>query len=265
MNNDEAHYIYKPQRVTIVKRYLLVSALLTATVAMLCLYNVSVYRSYADIKRQLKESREMLQKVEADRDVLLEINSSLIKDNEELREQNNAIEEQNRELKTRMEALKKINEELIQQNNELQEDNIMLQNNLKKAASVGIKPQNYGSFGGVSRSSVHRGEYIGRFLGTAYTPSVEECGNDRGITKSGEPIIPGLTIAVDNNYWPFGTVFYIKGLGYAVAMDTGSGVKGKYRFDFAVLDKNFALKIGRDYYDVFLVRMGNGKVEDVNF
>jgi len=60
-------------------------------------------------------------------------------------------------------------------------------------------------------------------------------------------------------------LFSIKGLGYAVAMDTGNGVKGKYRFDFAVFDKEFAKVIGSRKWDVYLVRMGTGKVEDIKF
>jgi 3D (Asp-Asp-Asp) domain-containing protein len=85
----------------------------------------------------------------------------------------------------------------------------------------------------------------------------------KGITKSGEPIIPGISVAIDERYWPFGTVFYIKGLGYTVAMDTGSAVKGKYRFDFSVLDRDFAMQLGSRKWDVYLVKMGNGNVKDV--
>jgi len=44
-------------------------------------------------------------------------------------------------------------------------------------------------------------------------------------------------------------------------MDTGSAIKGKYRFDFAVFDKNFANKLGANYWDVYLVKMGNGKLK----
>lgn len=46
-------------------------------------------------------------------------------------------------------------------------------------------------------------------------------------------------------------------------MDTGSAIKGKKRFDFAVFDKDFANKLGTSYWDVYLVKLGNGKVEDV--
>ncbi len=45
-------------------------------------------------------------------------------------------------------------------------------------------------------------------------------------------------------------------------MDTGSAIKGKNRFDFAVLDKKFAYALGQQYYDVYLVKMGNGKITE---
>ena len=175
------------------------------------------------------------------------------------------LKAENLEFQKELELLRNQNDELINENKELIEDNIQLQNSLKMAASVGIKPQNYTEFNEiVSRGEIDRGTYIGKFLGTAYTPSKEECGNDKGITHSGKPIIPGVSVAVDRNYWPFGTVFYIRGLGYAIAMDTGSGVKGKYRFDFAVFDKEFAKKLGNRYWDVYLVKLGNGKVDSIS-
>lgn len=160
---------------------------------------------------------------------------------------------------------KKEIEELKKQNSELAADNIELQNTLKMAASSGIKPQNYTRFKGIdSRGGFDRGEFIGEFFGTAYTPSKDECGNNKGITNSGEPIIPGITVAVDSKYWPFGTVFYIKGLGYAIAMDTGSAIKGKYRFDFSVFNKKFAGTLGARYWDVYLVKPGKGYVESAD-
>lgn len=171
-------------------------------------------------------------------------------------------ERMSKELDEIRQQLAKISKE----NRELEEDNIALQNTLKMAASAGIKPQNYTRFNGInSRGGLQRGTYLGKFLGTAYTPSKEECGNDKGITNSGKPIIAGVTVAVDKKYWPFGTVFYIKGLGYAVAMDTGSAIKGRERFDFSVFDAKFAGELGSRYWDVYLVKLGKGYIEELNF
>ena len=143
-------------------------------------------------------------------------------------------------------------------------DNIELQKTLKKAAASGITPQSYKIYDTeeLMTNNTDR-KYLGKFLGTAYTPSAEECGNNKGITSSGKPIIPGVTVAIDKKHWPYGTVFYIKGLGYTIAMDTGSAIKGKNRFDFAVLNKKFADTLGQQYYDVYLVKMGNGKLENL--
>jgi len=165
------------------------------------------------------------------------------------------------------ESIKKINKLLNENdylkkiNKNISEDNVSLQNSLKIAAMAGIKPQNYTRPSVVTSRSMHeRWKYIGKFKGTAYTPSASECGNSKGITFSGKPIIPGTTIAVDTRYWPIGTEFYVKGIGYVTAMDTGNAVKGKNRFDFAVFNKKFAYALGTRNWEVYLVRMGTGRI-----
>ena len=172
----------------------------------------------------------------------------------ELEEQKMAVETQKQELQEEQERI--ISEaELVAQNNErLIKENINLQNTLLKAASTGIKPQNY-TIPEESEVAVDYDKltYVGEFEGTAYTPSPDECSNSLGYTASGKAIVPGVSIAVDTSYWKLGTKFYIEGLGYVVAMDTGSAVKGKYRFDYAVFDRSFALKLGRQKWKVYLV------------
>ncbi len=146
--------------------------------------------------------------------------------------------------------------EIIAKNNlYLAQENIKLQQSLKTAANVGIKPQHYGEAEEVtSPVDYSKLEYIGEFEGTAYTPSVEECSNNLGYTASGKPIIAGVSVAVDTKYWKLGTKFYVEGLGYVVAMDTGNAVKGKYRFDYAVFDRDYAFKLGRQKWNVYLVK-----------
>lgn len=156
--------------------------------------------------------------------------------------------------------------ELQTENEKLKDDNIILQNSVKIAASKGVRPKNYRLAPEIkSRSGVLQGKNLGYFNITAYTPTKEECGNDKGITASGHPIVPGVTVAVDRKYWPIGTVFYIKGLGYVMAMDTGGAIKGRNRIDFAVLDKEFAKQIGRKKFEVYLISLGNGKVGNIEF
>lgn len=244
--------------------YFLAICILFIMVALLCAKNYLLYKAYYETKQGFYTAIQKIQSVSASQRGLARESLDLKNENSSLKEQYEKILIQNNEILKQMAEIKKQNDELAKKNKELVEDNIELQNSIKTAASVGIKPQNFTSFNGISsRSSLDRGKYLGKFLGTAYTPSKEECGNNKGITNSGEPIIPGISIAIDNKYWPFGTVFYIRGLGYAVAMDTGSAIKGKNRFDFAVFDKKFAQALGSRYWDVYLVRMGNGNVKNI--
>ncbi len=137
------------------------------------------------------------------------------------------------------------------------DENISLQNMIKILAYQGIKPQNYVKpSADLSQDAISRYRsmtYVGEWLGTAYTPSVEECGNDLGITASGKYIVPGYTIAVDPNYWNFGQKFYIEGIGIVEAMDTGSAIKGRERFDIGLFDRPTAFKFGRRTLRVWLL------------
>lgn len=68
-------------------------------------------------------------------------------------------------------------------------------------------------------------DYAGSFMCTAYCceeyPHI--CGGN-GITASGAPVESDLTVAVDPEVIPLGTVLYIEGVGVRVAQDTGSAV-----------------------------------------
>lgn len=244
---------------------------LFALVGFLCINNYTVLQSYKVVRDELEDAYKRMDSVKI-------VSNDLEKEMQTVEKQRDDLAEENRSLKDaytkasrgsadmtkQLESIKKQNSELSKQNKELVDDNVALQNSLKMAAAVGVKPQNFSLFNGLDeRESVNRGKYVGKFTGTAYTPSKEECGNDKGVTNSGKPIMPGVSVAVDTKYWPFGTVFYIKGLGYTVAMDTGSAIKGKYRFDFSVLDKEFARELGSRKWDVYLVKLGNGNVGDI--
>jgi len=219
----------------------------TWTIAFLSIACIAVAIAYysKDTIKEYNEKQQELTYVQKE----LEDEKYQIEQEKELVEQEKELIEEEKE-KVLSEA------EMIAQNNlYLVEQNIKLQNTLKQAASVGVKPQNYEDAETVNTAvDYSKLEYVGEFEGTAYTPSVEECSNNLGYTASGKPIIAGVSIAVDNDYWKFGTKFYIEGLGYVVAMDTGSMVKGKYRFDYAVFDKDYAFKLGRKKWNVYLVK-----------
>lgn len=268
MSSDEATSLNEPPRHN--RKYSIFTKalmyLLFSVVIVLIVINLSMYNWYNQTKKNYQDAFLRAENTSYENSNLLAQNEALKDEYQLLKKEYSSILIKNEEILELIEELKSKNIELETINKELIEDNIELQNSLKTAASIGIKPQSYTNFEGINtRGSIERGEYIGKFLGTFYTPSAEECGNDKGITRSGHPIMPGVSIAIDKEHWPFGTIFYIKGLGYAIAMDTGSDIKGKYRFDFAVFDKDFATKMGKDYWDVYLVKLGNGNIEDISF
>lgn len=246
--------------------YFLLIYILFTILVVLCLYTIALYNSNKGNSSQYKGSFNEIQSIRTENKSVKINNDHLTVENNTLMDQYKALREENAKIQKLLSDLQKQNEEIKKKNKELANDNIELQNSLKMAASVGIKPQNFTNFNEMSsRGEIERGKYIGKFLGTAYTPSAVECGNSRGITNSGKPVMAGVSLAVDGKYWPFGTVFYIKGLGYAIAMDSGSAIKGKHRFDFAVFDKKFARKLGSKYWEVYLVKKGNGKIESMDF
>lgn len=246
----------RKQNKNYVFKFLLVALASTCVVLVFYCFNINNETNQYKEKYKNECSQAIL---------ILKTNQSLASNNKIQKDQLKQYEElkkQNENMKKEVEDLKKQKEKLEASKNELVADNLELQKSLKKAASVGVTPQSYKIYDSANlKTDNGKRKYIGKFLGTAYTPSVEECGNNKGITSSGQPIIPGVSIAIDNKHWPYGTVFYIAGLGYTVAMDTGSAIKGKKRFDFAVLDKEFANELGQQYYDVYLVKMGSGKID----
>lgn len=175
-------------------------------------------------------------------------------DQKRIEEEKKVIEDEKKVIESEQEQLSITAEQLAKNNQSIIEENMRLQDTLKIAASVGITPQNFNDAEPADTAiDYSKLEYIGEFEGTAYTPSPEECSNNLGYTASGKPIVAGVSIAVDTAYWKLGTEFYIEGLGYVVAMDTGNAVKGKYRFDYAVFDKNFAWRLGRRNWKVYKV------------
>ena len=189
-------------------------------VMALCANNFMLLNSYKVMKADLALAQKAIDEERMAKNQMekedLDLKHRCRKLEEELdniKKKYNAMLLGNDNLYQQLDKLKEQNDELSKQARELTEDNIALQNSLKMAASVGIRPQSFSIFEGLEpRDVIDRGKYAGKFLGTAYTPSKEECGNDLGITKSGAPIMPGVSIAVDNRYWPFGTVFYIRAL-----------------------------------------------------
>ena len=88
---------------------------------------------------------------------------------------------------------------------------------------------------------------LGEWYVSCYTATVGECDANPSITASGKLVTPDFTVAVDNNIWPFGTIFYFENLGFGIAADTGPSIRGKNRADFLVGSKKFAYATTGNY------------------
>lgn len=97
---------------------------------------------------------------------------------------------------------------------------------------------------------------LGNFKITRYCPCVEENGNNSGLAANGEPLQPGVTIAVDPNVIPLGSAVYIKGIGWRKAQDTGGAIKG-HIIDLLVPDHHTAETV-TTYNDVYVAKNSAG-------
>lgn len=92
--------------------------------------------------------------------------------------------------------------------------------------------------------------YLGEYRITGYCTCSKCCGKSDGITASGTTATVGRTCAAGKDL-PFGTVLYIKGIGYRTVEDRGGGVNGGH---IDVLCENhsecYALT---GHYDVYVV------------
>lgn len=75
---------------------------------------------------------------------------------------------------------------------------------------------------------------------------------DPRITASGEPVIPGVTVAAGKEL-PFGTELYIRGIGKRVVQDRGAAIS-RGRIDIAVKTQAEAIRFGRRH---MLVKIWN--------
>lgn len=86
---------------------------------------------------------------------------------------------------------------------------------------------------------------------TAYT--AHDAGMDgRGIMFTGLPADKGA-LAVDPKVIPLGSVVWIPGVGYTVALDTGGAIKG-YKADLYIPDRAKVLEWGRRKVKVRIIR-----------
>lgn len=102
--------------------------------------------------------------------------------------------------------------------------------------------------------------YIGTFSNTFYCPCYRCNGNSHGITASGAPLTPYLSVAVDRRVIPLGTELYIEFenanaqsiSGYYMAHDTGGAIRGN-KIDVCVNNHSEAYYYGVGKCKVYIV------------
>lgn len=102
--------------------------------------------------------------------------------------------------------------------------------------------------------------YIGTFSNTFYCPCYSCNGNSHGLTASGAPLTPYLSVAVDRRVIPLGTELYIEFenanaqsiSGYYMAHDTGGAIRGN-KIDVCVNNHSEAYYYGVGKCKVYIV------------
>jgi len=196
----------------------------------------------------------------------------------EMKEQMQQIKIENQDLIKKNQGLEQENQKIIEAFNKIQEDLSSESQSGEKPSRSGITPQfilvNRGSFNRAFQKNLlndlSEGSYqnekveipidvddinlfqsLGSWKITNYTACIEECDADPFTTASGQIVTPGFTVAVDPKYWPYGTIFYFKDVGFGIAADCGGSVKGRNRADYLTASKKSNIPNQTEVYLVY--------------
>jgi 3D (Asp-Asp-Asp) domain-containing protein len=241
-----------------------------------------IHKKYTDeissLQQQLYINQQKLITLTAEKDNLIEEKQELIIKNDGLKSESDNLKLENKRISVESVKTSEENQKLTtfleqltnQQNALIETASWAAQNGLLKTSEIGITPifrfssdsvdknvqqqtlidlsngsyqtkQEIINFSLKDMNSWQKCEEKWSFSG--YNATVAQCDSTPSITASGKIVTPGFTIAIDHKYWEYGTIFYIEGLGFAVAADCGGGVKGQNRGDFLVASLEFARQV----------------------
>jgi len=221
-------------------------------------------------KDQLSTEKDQLS---TEKDQLSTENNQLSTENEQIQIESEQIVEKNQKLSTFLDQLTN------QQNQLIETASLAAQSGNSRPSEVGYTPIFRFTLDEVDKnaqeealSKLSQGSYqydqetvwfslddlsswedVGVWDFTGYTATVVECDSTPSMTANDSLVTPGFTLAVDPDYWDYGTIFYIDGIGFAIAADCGGAIQGKERGDILVSSLNYSDHISGTQKRVWVV------------